>query len=75
MKDISAGKFKDQCLKIMDTVARTKTPIIVSKRKKPIVKVVPYASGDDRNASLEGSILKERGDPFRTGERWDADLP
>ena len=75
MKDISAGKFKDQCLKIMDTVARTKTPVIVSKRKKPIVKVVPYRAGDDRNASLEGSILKERGDPFRTGERWDADLP
>ena len=75
MKQISAGKFKDQCLRIMDTVARTKTPIIVSKRKQPIVKVVPYTAADEAHADLRGSILKESGDPFRTGEDWDADLP
>jgi len=75
MKQISAGKFKDQCLRIMDTVARTKTPIIVSKRKQPIVKVVPYTDADEAHVDLRGSILTESGDPFRTGEDWDADLP
>jgi hypothetical protein len=30
MKQISVGKFKDRCLRIMDTVARTQNPIIVA---------------------------------------------
>jgi prevent-host-death family protein len=75
MKTISAGKFKDQCLQIMDTVARTKTPVVVTKRKRPVVKVVPYAIASKADISLEGSILKEQGNPFGTGEEWNADLP
>jgi prevent-host-death family protein len=75
MKSISAGKFKDQCLRIMDRVARTRTPVVVSKRKQPIVKVVPYRAADESRGGLEGSILHEHGSPFRTGEKWDEDLP
>jgi len=75
MKSISAGKFKDQCLRIMDAVARTKTPVVVTKRKRPVVKVVPYAKDAKTETSLEGSILRERGNPFGTDEKWDADLP
>ncbi len=75
MKTMSAGVFKDQCLRVMDTVARTKTPIIVTKRKRPVVKIVPYAAVDNAERSLEGSILREQGDPFGTDENWDADLP
>ncbi len=74
MKMVSAGKFKDQCLKIMDSVARTKTPVVVTKRGRPVVQVVPYEE-DSASESLVGSILKEAGDPFGTGEEWDADLP
>jgi prevent-host-death family protein len=75
MKIISAGKFKDQCLRIMDAVARTKTPVVVTKRKRPVVKVVPYANDARAETGLEGSILREQGDPFGTDEKWDADLP
>ena len=74
MKSISAGRFKDQCLRIMDTVARTKAPIVVTKRKRPVVKVVSYVAAADDQDSLKKSILKERGNPFSTGEKWDADL-
>ena len=74
MKTISAGKFKDQCLKIMDAVARTKTPMVVTKRGRPVIRVVPYGE-DKASASLAGRILKETGNPFGTGEEWDADLP
>jgi prevent-host-death family protein len=74
MKSISAGKFKDGCLSIMDAVARTRTPVVVTKRGRPVVRVVPYAAGDERSDSLAGSVLKENGDPYRTGEKWDADL-
>jgi prevent-host-death family protein len=74
MKTVSAGKFKDQCLRIMDSVARTKTPVVVTKRGRPVVQVVPYGE-DSPSESLAGSILKETGTVFRTGEEWDADLP
>jgi len=75
MKRINAGKFKDQCLGIMDAVAQTRTPVVVTKRGKPLVKVVPYTEAAGSKSSLAGSILRETGDPFGTGESWDADLP
>jgi prevent-host-death family protein len=74
MKTIAAGKFKDQCLKIMDAIAKTKTPMVVTKRGRPVIQVVPY-SEEKVSESLAGSILKEAGDPFSTGEKWDADIP
>jgi prevent-host-death family protein len=38
---ISAGKFKTHCLRLMDEVAHRGVPIVVTKRGKPIVKLVP----------------------------------
>jgi prevent-host-death family protein len=72
MKSIAAGKFKDRCLKTLDEVASTKSPIVITKRGRPIAKLVPYVTLA-KTASLAGSVLQEVGDPFCTGERWDAD--
>ena len=72
MRTIAAGKFKDVCLKTLDDVAKTKTPVVITKRGHPIAKLVPYAKPTPRR-SLAGSVLKEVGDPFSTGERWNAD--
>jgi antitoxin (DNA-binding transcriptional repressor) of toxin-antitoxin stability system len=72
MKSIAAGRFKDVCLKTLDDVARTKAPVVITKRGRPIAKLVPYVKPAMR-AGLAGSILKETGDPFGTGETWDAD--
>ena len=72
MKSIAAGKFKDVCLKTLDEVAKTKTPIVITKRGHPVARLVPFVKATTRT-SLAGSILKEVGDPFGTGERWDAD--
>lgn len=74
MKTIPAGKFKDRCLKIMDLVSKTKTPMVVTKRGRPLVQVVPYSEAES-GESLAGSILKESGNLFGTGEEWDADIP
>lgn len=72
MKSIAAGKFKDVCLKTLDDVARTKSPVVVTKRGRPVATLVPYVKSATR-VSLVGSILKEVGDSFGTGEHWDAD--
>jgi prevent-host-death family protein len=72
MKAIAAGKFKDVCLKTLDEVAKTRTPVVITKRGRPVAELVPCRTPAPRR-SLEGSILKEVGDPFGTDEEWDAD--
>jgi len=39
--DIPAGEFKAKCLRLMDRVARTREPIVITKRGKPVAKLVP----------------------------------
>ena len=72
MKAMAAGKFKNTCLKVLDEVAKTKSSLVITKRGRPIARLVPYVKPAPAK-SLAGSILKESGDPFSTGETWDAD--
>ena len=72
MKTLAAGKFKDICLKTLDDVATTKTPVVITKRGRPVARLIPYLKPSPRR-SLAGSVLRESGDPFGTGDRWDAD--
>ena len=72
VKTIAAGKFKDVCLKTLDDVARTRTPVVITKRGRPVATLVPYLTPTTRR-SLAGSVVREVGDPFGTGESWDAD--
>lgn len=72
MKTMGAGTFKNVCLKTLDEVAKTKTPVVITKRGRPVAKLVPCTPPTPRR-SLIGSVLKEVGDPFGTGEPWDAD--
>jgi prevent-host-death family protein len=41
MKYIPAGIFKARCLAVMKKVQATGEPVIVTKRGRPVVKVVP----------------------------------
>jgi prevent-host-death family protein len=57
--EISASEFKAKCLKLLDRVARTREPLTVTKRGKPLARVVPLAVTDPR--SLRGTV-KVHGD-------------
>jgi prevent-host-death family protein len=72
MKTMAAGKFKNTCLKALDEVARNRTSILITKRGRPVARLVPVARTPQAR-SLVGSILAEHGDPFSTGEAWDDD--
>jgi len=63
MKTLAAGKFKDICLKMIDDVAKTWTSVIITKRGRPLAKLVPYIARPT-GKGLKKSILKESGDPF-----------
>lgn len=39
--EISAGEFKAKCLKLMDEVARTHEPLVITKRGRPVAQMVP----------------------------------
>ncbi|MCH7676509.1 type II toxin-antitoxin system Phd/YefM family antitoxin, partial [candidate division KSB1 bacterium] len=38
MKTIQAGKFKAQCLALLDAVAQTNEPLVITKHGKPVAK-------------------------------------
>lgn len=39
--EISATEFKAKCLKLLEEVAATHEPLIITKRGKPLAKLVP----------------------------------
>jgi len=43
----AAPEFKARCLKVMDQVQKTREPLVITKRGKPVAKLVPA----DRPAS------------------------
>lgn len=61
MKTIGAGKFKAQCLALLDEVAREHETILVTKRGKPVAKVIAVTEAKvDLRERLRGSILREQ---------------
>jgi prevent-host-death family protein len=69
-KQIAAAKFKEQCLSILDEVGPD--GIIITKRGKPVAKLIPIRT---ESASLIGALkgrLKVRGNLLSTGAKWDA---
>ena len=71
---IAAGEFKTRCLQLMDEVKNKRRSFVITKRGKPVAKLVPV---DDSPPALFG-FLKGRaridGDIVApTGEAWDAD--
>lgn len=55
--EIAAGEFKAKCLKLMDQVQRTKKPITITKRGKPIAQLVPIdVARKEAFGCLKGTI-------------------
>jgi prevent-host-death family protein len=54
MRDkIPAGEFKAKCLQVIDEVQRLRMPIVITKRGKPVAKLVPL---DEHTGSFIGSM-------------------
>ena len=54
---VPAGEFKAKCLKLLDDVAETRQPLIVTKRGKPLAQVIPMpAKHQDIVGSMKGSV-------------------
>ncbi len=75
MRKIAAGKFKAQCLKVMEQVRTTREPVLITKRGQPLAKLVPAEkASDDFIGRLEGvfTIVGDIESPIVPWEAWDA---
>ena len=72
---IAAGQFKAECLKLMDRVNKNHEEIIISKRGKPVAKLVPFEPEAPRPifGFIGGSVRNEKNIVDPVGELWDAE--
>lgn len=47
MKTIAAAEFKARCLILMEDVRKTREPVVITKRGKPVAKLVPVEKPKD----------------------------
>ena len=47
MKTIAAGKFKAQCLALLDEVEAKREPVVVTKNGRPVARIVPMPLVDE----------------------------
>lgn len=71
---IPAGEFKSKCLHLLDEVSQRHIPFIITKRGKPVAKLVPIEEETPQQlfGYLEGSakIVGDIISPIE--ERWEA---
>ena len=73
MKSMAAGSFKARCLAVMDEVQAKREAIVITKRGKPVVKLVPAdAEKDDIFGFLrgKGKITGDVVSPAISKEEW-----
>ena len=73
MKTMTAGKFKANCLRVIDEVQAKRIPVVITKRGKPLVKILPMEPKRDEifgflrgKGKIKGDIIK----PAFTLREW-----
>ena len=76
MRKIAAGEFKQHCLRLLDEVAASGEPIVITKRGRPVAQLSPV--GPQRHEDWRGAMSDRgelRGDlvaPALDPREWDA---
>ena len=71
VRTLPASEFKARCLELLDEVARTREPLIITKRGRPVARLAPLEA--DASLSLEGSVSYAGDIVGPVGDEWDAD--
>jgi len=74
MQIVKASEFKAKCLALMDEVARTGKPVVITKNGKPVAEVRPYSGKRPKSPiGLHKGLIKIRGDIIApVNVEWDA---
>jgi prevent-host-death family protein len=73
VREVSASEFKSRCLGLLDEVAASKVPLVVTKRGRPIAKLVPV--DEQTPPSLLNSVSYEAEEDLLApvDDAWDAE--
>ena len=77
MQAIPISQFKAKCLAILETVRRTRKPILVTRFGKPVAQVVPPAQPEREEGWLgcmrsSGRIVGDIVAPIGAAEDWES---
>ena len=77
MRTMAAGKFKAQCLSVMDEVKAKREPVLVTKNGRPVAKLVPLDLPEGEHpldafrfpggVEIHGDIMA----PMYSDEEWE----
>lgn len=70
---IAAGKFKAECLHLLDEVAHQREGIVITKHGRPVAKLVPMPAERSLHGALAGSAHYSGDISAPTGEVWDVE--
>ena len=62
MRKMAAAQFKARCLVVMDHVAKSRQPVVITKHGKPVVKVVPANQREDEIFGALSGVARIAGD-------------
>lgn len=73
--EISAAEFKAKCLKLMDEVSKTRKPIVITKRGRPVAKLVPFEPEPRKPllGYMAGTITRMDDVSGPPGVEWEAE--
>jgi prevent-host-death family protein len=75
MKRLPAGEFKARCLSVMEEVRKNREPVLITKRGKPMAKLVPADKiRENLIGRLEGivSITGDIESPLEPADAWES---
>ncbi len=71
---IGAGEFKAKCLHLLDEVQRSRKEIVITKRGRPVARLLPAEEDVPTLFGRMKDSAELRDDLIApTGEKWDAD--
>lgn len=74
MKEIKASEFKARCLQLMDEVAKTREPVVITKRGTPVCQLMPYRPKPKTLFGVSQETIVIKGDIISPIDvAWEAD--
>ena len=73
IRTMPAGKFKAQCLAVMDEVQQKRQAVVITKRGKPVAKLIPVETAEDEIFGFfqgKGKITGDVVAPALTLREW-----
>ena len=70
-RSVPAVVFKAKCLALLDEVAESRQSLVVTKRGRPVARIVPMARAT--SSSLKGTLLSQKDIVAPVDEVWEAD--